>query len=35
MRVLKPWNMLLRDVVETPFLDTFKVKLDPPMSNMV
>ena len=33
--VLKHWTRLPREVVETPFLDTFKVGLDGALSNFV
>lgn len=35
MRVVKHWNRLPREVVDAPFPETFKVKLDKPLSNMI
>ena len=35
MRVVKHWNRLSREVVETPSLETFKVKLDRALSNLL
>ncbi|KFV55966.1 hypothetical protein N341_11755, partial [Tyto alba] len=35
MRVVKHWNMLPREVVGVPSLETFKVRLDRALSNMV
>ena len=35
VRVLKHWNRLPREVVETPSLETFKVKLDGALSSLV
>jgi len=35
MRVVKHWNMLLREVVEVPSLETFKAGLDRALSNLV
>jgi len=34
-RVVKHWNALPREVVEAPFLETFKTRLDGALSNMV
>jgi len=35
MRVVKPWHRLPREVVETSSLDTFKVRLDGALSNLI
>jgi len=35
MRVVKHWSMLPREVVEAPCLETFKVRLDGALSNLV
>ncbi|KFQ58858.1 hypothetical protein N334_11144, partial [Pelecanus crispus] len=35
MRVVKHWNRLPRDVVEAPSLETFKVRLDGALSNVI
>jgi len=35
MRVVKRWNGLPREVVETPSLETFKARLDGALSNLV
>jgi len=35
MRVVKHWHRLVREVVETPFLETFQVRLDGALSNLV
>jgi len=35
MKVVKHWNGLPREVVETPPLETFKVRLDGDLSNLV
>ena len=32
---MKPWNALPREVVEAPTLETFKVRLDGALSNLV
>jgi len=33
--VVKHWNRLPREVVDAPFLETFKVKLDRALSNLI
>ncbi|KGL97538.1 hypothetical protein N301_03654, partial [Charadrius vociferus] len=35
MRVVKHWHMLSREVVDTPFLETFKVRLNRALSNLI
>ncbi|KFR12130.1 hypothetical protein N306_10914, partial [Opisthocomus hoazin] len=35
MRVVKHWNRLPREVVESPSLETFKARLDRALSNLV
>jgi len=35
MRVVKSWNRLPRKVVKASSLETFKVRLDGPLSNLV
>ena len=35
MRVMKHWNKLLREVVDAPSLETFKVRLDGALSNLI
>jgi len=35
MKVVKHWNRLPREVVEAPFLETFKARLDGGLSNLV
>ena len=35
MRVVKHWNNLPREVVDAPFLGTFKVRLDRALSNLI
>ncbi|KFV60774.1 hypothetical protein N341_12881, partial [Tyto alba] len=35
MRVVKLWNMLPREVVDAPSLETFKVRLDRALSNLI
>jgi len=35
MRVVKHWRRLPRDVVDAPSLDTFKVRMDRALSNLI
>ncbi|KFQ36676.1 hypothetical protein N332_13081, partial [Mesitornis unicolor] len=35
MRVVKHWNRLPREVMEAPALETFKVRLDGALSNLI
>jgi len=35
LREVKDWNRLPREVVEAPFLETFKVRLDRALSNLI
>jgi len=35
MRVVKHWHGLARDVVDAPSLETFKVRLDGALSNLI
>jgi len=35
MRVVKQWNRLPREAVETPSLEPFKVRLDRALRNLV
>ncbi|KFR17824.1 hypothetical protein N306_11535, partial [Opisthocomus hoazin] len=35
IRVVKHWNRLPREAVETPSLETFKARLDRALSNLV
>jgi len=33
--VIKYWNMLPREVIDSPYLETFKVRLDGALSNVI
>ncbi|KFP65076.1 hypothetical protein N322_06252, partial [Cariama cristata] len=35
MRMVKYWNRLPREVVDAPSLETFKVRLDGALSNLI
>ncbi|KFW09072.1 hypothetical protein N327_02475, partial [Fulmarus glacialis] len=35
MRVVKHWNRLPREVVDAPSMETFKVRLDGALSNLI
>jgi len=35
MRVVKHWNRMPREVVDAPSLETFKVRLDRALSNLI
>ncbi|KFV97978.1 hypothetical protein N327_01151, partial [Fulmarus glacialis] len=35
VRVVKHWNRLPREVVDVPSLETFKVRLDGALSNLI
>ena len=35
VRVARHWNELLREVVDAPSLETFKVRLDRALSNLI
>ncbi|KFW73567.1 hypothetical protein AS28_12111, partial [Pygoscelis adeliae] len=35
LRVVKHWNRLPREVVDAPSLETFKVRLDGALSNLI
>ena len=35
MRVVKHWTRLPREVVEAPSLETFKIRLDRALSNLI
>ncbi|KFQ77368.1 hypothetical protein N335_01481, partial [Phaethon lepturus] len=35
MRVVKPWHRLPREVVDAPSLETFQVRLDGALSNLI
>jgi len=35
MRAVKHWNRLLREVVDAPFLEMFKVRLDGILKNLI
>ncbi|KFQ80867.1 hypothetical protein N335_00784, partial [Phaethon lepturus] len=35
MRVVRPWHRLPREVVDAPSLETFQVRLDGALSNLI
>ena len=35
VRMVRPWNRLLRDVVDAPSLETFKARLDQALGNLI
>jgi len=35
MRVVKPWHTLPTEVVDAPSLETFKIRLDGTLSNLI
>jgi len=35
MRVVRHWNRLLREIVDVPSLELFRVRLDGALSNLV
>ena len=35
VRVVRHWNRLPREVVDAPFLETFKARLDQALSNLI